>query len=172
MKKIIFGSILAIFILLMSPSIPAIEYNSISDENELKVFQKIKDIEMNINDLKEQLKNIEDTELKEKINIKELKEKIEKIDLINLFKESKYIYKNQPAQPNCIILLVLKIIFKLISTILNLGVEILFLIIDTIVVIFKILISVPVTVVQNIIAMLLYIIDMILNAIHDIITPD
>jgi len=168
MKKIIFGSIFAIFILLMSPSIPAIESNSISDKNELKVIQKIKDIEMNINDLKEQLKNVEHIELNEKINIKELKEKI---DLINLYKESKY--KNQPAQPECIILtlVLLKIILKLISIALNLGVKILFLIVDTIVYIFKLLISVPVTIVQTIISTLLYIIDTILNAIHDILTP-
>ena len=167
--KIIFVSIFIIFILLISPLIPAIESNSISDESKLKVILKIKNTEMNINDLKEQIRNIEHIELNK--NIKELKEKIEKIDMFNLNKESKY--KNQLAQPKCIIitLVVLKIILKIISVILELGVKILFLIADTIVFIFKLLISIPITIIQIIISVLIYIIDTILNAIFDILTP-
>ena len=170
MKKIIYVSILAIFILLTSQSISAVEYNFVSDENGIKAIQKIKDIEMGVNDLKEQLKNIDKVKLNEKINVKEFKEKIEKTDLINLLNELKY--KNQPAEPKCIITLILiKIILKLTSTILNLGVNILLLIIDTMVVLIKLIIFVPYTIVQTIISMVIYIIDMILNTIFAIITP-
>ena len=55
-KKIIIGSLLAVFMMLMVPSIPAVQFNTVKEANESQLFEKIY--------------NIDFKELKEKINDK------------------------------------------------------------------------------------------------------
>ena len=64
-KKIIFGSLLTIFIMLMLPSLLAVEYNSAIKVNESRLFEEIKN--MSIDELKGKILNmdVEDEELKE-----------------------------------------------------------------------------------------------------------
>lgn len=55
-KTIIFGSILACFLMLMVPNVSAIEYQTVEDEFETQLFEKIQYI--NYEDLREQIKEI------------------------------------------------------------------------------------------------------------------
>jgi len=63
-KKIILGSLLAVFILMMLPAVNAVEYNTVAKANKSNLFEQIKD--MDIEQLKEQLNN-NDTPSKLKI---------------------------------------------------------------------------------------------------------
>jgi len=64
-KKIIFGSLLAVFLMMMLPAVPAVEYNTAIEVNESRLFEEIQN--MNIDELKEKIlnMNVEDEELKE-----------------------------------------------------------------------------------------------------------
>ncbi len=64
-KKIIFGSLLAVFLMMMLPAVPAVEYNTAIEVNESHLFEEIQS--MNIDELKEKILNlnVEDEELKE-----------------------------------------------------------------------------------------------------------
>ena len=64
-KKIIIGSILAVFILMMVPSISALQYNTVTESNKSKFMEQINDMDTE--------------EVKDKIKIMGIDEKIEKI---------------------------------------------------------------------------------------------
>lgn len=57
-KKIIFGSMLTTFIILMIPSISAIEYDNIVDENKINFYTKFESIDLN--NILDKLKNTND----------------------------------------------------------------------------------------------------------------
>ncbi len=61
-KKMIFVSLLAVFLMMM---LPAVEYNTVIEVNESRLFEEIQN--MNIDELKEKIlnMNVEDEELKE-----------------------------------------------------------------------------------------------------------
>ena len=46
-KGILLGSILSVFLILMIPSIPAIEYNNVLDENKSNIINRIQNSEFN-----------------------------------------------------------------------------------------------------------------------------
>ena len=59
-RKIIIGSLLAIFMLLMLPSIPAVQFNTVFETNKARFIEEFKNIEIielrqKIDDLKEKL---------------------------------------------------------------------------------------------------------------------
>ena len=60
-KKIIFGCMLSTFILLMIPSISAIEYNNVIDENKLNIINEIETL--NFKDFIDMLRNINKKQL-------------------------------------------------------------------------------------------------------------
>ncbi len=64
-KKIIFGSLLAVFLMMMLPAVPAVEYNTAIEVNEAYLLEEIQN--MSIDELKEKIlnMNVEDEELKE-----------------------------------------------------------------------------------------------------------
>jgi hypothetical protein len=64
-KKMIFVSLLAVFLMMMLPAVPAVEYNTAIEVNESRLFEEIQN--MNIDELKEKIlnMNVEDAELKE-----------------------------------------------------------------------------------------------------------
>jgi len=69
-KKIIFGSLFAVFLMLMIPSISAIEYTNVEEANELRIIEKLQKID--IIDLKDGIKDVDIDgiveQLKEKLN--------------------------------------------------------------------------------------------------------
>ena len=73
-KKIIFGSLLAVFVIMMLPSVPAVEYNTAVEANESLILDELRNI-----------------------NLEELKIKIQNMDVNNLKKE----LKDGPASPLC-----------------------------------------------------------------------
>ena len=73
-RKIIFGSLLAVFLMMMLPSVPAVEYNTAVEANETRILDELQNI-----------------------NLEELKVKIQSID-IKSFKEE---LKDDPALPQC-----------------------------------------------------------------------
>ena len=100
-KKIIFGSLLAVFLMMMLPSVPAVEYNTAVEANESRILDELRNIDL-----------------------EELKIKIQSID-IKSFKEE---LKDDPALPLCfpisgiifytlIALILLRIVFYVISTV-------------------------------------------------------
>ena len=64
-KKMIFVSLLAVFLMMMLPSVPAVEYNTAIEVNEAHLLEEIQN--MSIDELKEKIlnMNVEDEELKE-----------------------------------------------------------------------------------------------------------
>ena len=78
-KKIIFGSLLAVFLMLMIPSISAIEYNTVLDVNESYIIEKI-----------------------QKMDISELKGKIQDIDIFNILRQMKEKLNNEEPKPQFI----------------------------------------------------------------------
>ncbi len=96
-KKIIFGSLLAVFLMMMLPSVPAVEYNTAVEANESRILDELQNIDL-----------------------EELKVKIQSID-IKSFKEE---LKNDPALPQCfaipyaiIALIILCVIFGVLGAI-------------------------------------------------------
>ena len=45
-KKIIFGSLFAVFLIMMIPSISAIEYNTVEKANESRIIEKIQKMDI------------------------------------------------------------------------------------------------------------------------------
>ena len=100
-KKIIFGSLLAVFLMIMLPSVPAVEYNTAVETNEARILDELHNIDL-----------------------EELKVKIQSIDIKSLKEE----LKDDPALPLCfpisgiifytlIALILLRIIFYVISAV-------------------------------------------------------
>ena len=92
-KKIIFGSLLSVFIIFILPSVPAVEYNATLESNEPGVINEIK--YKDIKDFEERFKNIDHEELKERIknsDLRELKEKIQNIDINSVYKDVRIDY--------------------------------------------------------------------------------
>ena len=173
-KKIIFGSLLSVFIIFILPSVPAVEYNATLESNELGVINEIKC--KDIKDFEERFKNIDHEELKERIknsDLRELKEKIQNIDINSVYKELKVKLKDYSAEPKFIIisLVVIRVILTLIRTIVNLGYTILIIILDSLYTIIKIIIGVPVVILIYILNTIISIVDLILATIFDIIIP-
>ena len=78
-KTIVFGSLLACFLMLMIPTVSAVEYQTVVDANESYFMQEIQNRNLEIDLLKDKLKDIDIKEVKQairNINIEELKEKI------------------------------------------------------------------------------------------------
>jgi len=64
-KKLIFGSLLAVFLLAMLPSVAAVEFNAAVEANESRILDEFQN--MNIDELKEKIlkMNVEEEQLKE-----------------------------------------------------------------------------------------------------------
>ena len=78
--KLIIGSILAIFILLMVPSVPAVEYNVAIETNKTTLIEELQTID--IDELEQRLKNINNEKIQDRlksIDFDLLKQKIEEI---------------------------------------------------------------------------------------------
>ena len=73
-KKIVIGSLLAFFILMMLPSVSAVEFNTAVESNKPQLLEQIK--EMDIAKIKEKIRDI---------NIKELKDEIQKTPVYDIF---------------------------------------------------------------------------------------
>lgn len=83
-RKIIFGSLLSVFLMLMIPSVPAVEYNNVLEASESRLLAEIKN--MDIRELKERIQDLNTKQLKEKIlniDVNEFKEKIQNRDIEN-----------------------------------------------------------------------------------------
>jgi len=91
-QKIIFGIILSVFILMVLPSIPAVEYDAAVKANESSLIDELQGID--VTDFKE---------LIQKINIHELREELKNINIKNAVEELKEKIKDNPAQPQCIV---------------------------------------------------------------------
>ena len=93
-RKIIFGSLLAVFLLSMLPSVPAVEFNAAVEANELRIIENI-----------------------QAIDISELRKEIKNIDVNDLFGESKDELKENDILPQCflIILLIIKLFLRIIG---------------------------------------------------------
>ena len=96
-KKVIFGSLLAVFLMMMLPSVPAVEYNTTVEANESLILNELRHIDL-----------------------EELKVKIQNID-IKSFKEE---LKDDPTLPQCfaiaytiIALVILVVIFGVLGAI-------------------------------------------------------
>jgi len=61
----VIGSILAIFLLMMLPSVPAVEFTTAVESNKPQILEQIQGI--NVDEFKEKLKNLDFHELKEKL---------------------------------------------------------------------------------------------------------
>ena len=78
-RKIVFGSLLACFLMLMIPTVSAVEYQTVVDANESYLMQELQDKDLDLAALKDKLKNMNVRELREviqNINTDELKETI------------------------------------------------------------------------------------------------
>ena len=64
-RKIIFGSLLSVFLMLMIPAVPAVEYNNVLEASESRLLAEIKN--MDIRELKERIQDLNTKQLKEKI---------------------------------------------------------------------------------------------------------
>lgn len=93
-RKIIFGSLLAVFLLSMLPSVPAVEFNAAVEANESRIIENI-----------------------QAIDIFELREEIKNIDVNELFGEIKGELKENGILPQCftIILLIIKLFLRIIG---------------------------------------------------------
>ena len=93
-RKIIFGSLLAVFLLSMLPSVPAVEFNAAVEANELRIIENI-----------------------QAIDISELRKEIKNIDVNDLFGEVKDELKENDILPQCfsIILLIIKLFLRIIG---------------------------------------------------------
>jgi len=119
-QKIIFGSILSVFILMVLPSIPAVEYDAAIEANESVFIDKLQGID--VTDFKEGI---------QKINIQELREELKNIDVRNAFEELKEKIKDNPAQPQCIVTFIaLILLLKLFRSIIGLIFDAISVIVD------------------------------------------
>ena len=92
--KIIFGSLLAVFLLFMLPSVPAVEFNAAAEANESRILEYI-----------------------QALDISELRKGIKNIDVTDLFGEIKSESKENAIQPQffTIILSIIKMILRIIG---------------------------------------------------------
>ena len=65
-KKIVIGCLLSVFVLMMLPSIPALEFNIVKDVNEERIYDELQN--MDIKELIKKIKNIDIDELKGKLS--------------------------------------------------------------------------------------------------------
>jgi len=109
-KKIIFASVLSVFILMLLPSIPAVEYDVAIKANETSFIDRIQNI--NMAEFKEKIQNMD---------IHEFREKIKNIDARSAIEELKEISEDNSAQPQCVILFItLIVLLKVFGTIIGL----------------------------------------------------
>jgi len=109
-KKIIFGSILSVFILMLLPSIPAVEYDVAVKANERSLIYELQGID--VTDFKERI---------QKINIYELREELKNIDIRNIVEELNEKIKDNPIQNQLIItFMALILILKVFGSIIGL----------------------------------------------------
>ena len=91
-SKIIIGAILIGFLLLLTPSISAVEYTTVIDTNTSRLIREIKSID--INALEQKLKNINNPLFQsklQKIDFQSLKQKIQSLDRTGPFIDFKLI---------------------------------------------------------------------------------
>lgn len=169
-RKIIFGTLLSAFILLLLPLVPAVESNKILEANESSIINEIKQMGKEVKDLQLQIKNIDREELNERfknIDQRELKEKIN-----GIYKDLKDTFEDPPAEPQFIIILtIIKTILRVIYLMISLGYTILSLILSLLYFIITFIISMPITIILALLGTLINIIDKIIETIRDIIFP-
>ena len=123
-NKIILGSIFAVTLLIILPSIPAVEYNEVITENTR--YYNLQCSELNY--LKENIEKIDLGKIDEK-NIKlifvELKNSLEEINIGKYYESLKGQISKDGPQPQCIIiiLIILKLVFRFIRSIVNIIVS-------------------------------------------------
>lgn len=105
-RRIILGSLLSVLILMMLPSISAVEYNTAEEANDARLLDQIEN--MNIAGLKGIIQSID---------FEEFKEKIQNTDIKAAVKELKENLKDDPAQPQIVSILgiILGIIIGILS---------------------------------------------------------
>ena len=179
-NKIIIGSLIAIFLFISVPSIPAVEYSVATNLDVSEVNNCIKKIKKNIEEINMELNNQNNKELFEKlqsIKSNEFKKILEDFDLQNLIDDFKIKYEGSQKEPKFIITLTLiRIFFSIINFIVSLGGLIAITIINTIamiifliVVIINLIISTIVFIIKLILSTITTIIDIIIQTIKDIL---
>ncbi|MCK5258699.1 MAG: hypothetical protein KAJ69_04195 [Thermoplasmatales archaeon] len=109
-QKIIVVSILSVFILMVLPSIPAVEYDVAIKANESSLIDELQGID--VTDFKERI---------QKINIHELREELKNIDVRSAVEGLKGKIRDNPAQPQCIVTFIaLILLLKLFGSIIGL----------------------------------------------------
>ena len=63
-KKIIFGSLLAVFVLMVLPSVSAVEFNTAVETNKSQILKQLQD--MTVDEFREKIKTLDIKELEEK----------------------------------------------------------------------------------------------------------
>ena len=108
-KKIIFVSILSVFILMILPSITAVEYDVAIKANESYLIDELQGIDLTV--FKERI---------QKINIHEFREGLKDIDVKLTVQVLKGKIKDNTAQPQCIFtLMALIMLLKVLGTIIG-----------------------------------------------------
>jgi hypothetical protein len=174
--KIIFGSIFAVCLLMLLPSIPAVEYKAVTDSYEINDL--ISKIKINLNDIKGKLKDTNSELLKEKLKKYDV-EKINDWEIKDFLSELEKETKDQNSEPKCIIILsLLKIIIRIIKFIVSLGgfivssiLTIIFLIAFLIFIIIQATLFLIVSFIRMILWSIEGIINSILNFIYDLLSP-
>jgi len=64
-SKIIFGSLLAVFLMMMLPSVPAVEYNTTVEANESRILNELRNVDLE--ELKLNIQNIDIKSFKEEL---------------------------------------------------------------------------------------------------------
>jgi len=92
-KTIVFGSLLACFLMLMIPTVSAVEYQTVVDANESYLINEIQNKKLDIQTFSNKIKDINIREIREElhnINIHEFREKIlRELDNSDLTEEQK-----------------------------------------------------------------------------------
>ena len=144
-KKILIMSILSIFILVLLPSIPAVEYNISYDVNKKYIIDSF--LSNSLSQFDEKLKGYKINSIIDKNNILNIK------SIINEYREN----HNDKTQPQCIILtfIFLKIIFKVIGSIIAIITATVSKIIDLSISIIKRIINLILTIVKPMIKIII-----------------
>ena len=124
-KKIIIWSLFVFFILIMTPSISAVEFDAAMGENKQRFINDIRKIDMS--EFKERI---------QKIGIHKLRKEIRNINVKSSFEKWEEKLGNNPAQPQCIItFMALLIIINLFGKIVGLIFSIIAPLLDILIVI-------------------------------------